>query len=535
MLAEKLVKKRVVVGGKVRSIPPEPVASLRSVNFAQRGLLLCIVEGSDIDLLLEKGARLPEQIPGAILLRFADPDIEVAADPRAGMQGVEAAHRWLFAEIIREGNTAQPHGIGGDAAIERPQKRFPAVGKVFPGVFAVEDDGDEPLACGDVLGDVQQVAHQMARGLFWRVLGGGETDEIRERAVAENAVDRSAVVANLPALEQFQVVDLGLRVGRVAMDRLEQILFVAAKILDPRLLHQRDHLGRDGALRGPQPARAASEKAFVVFNRQLQLCFGVLWPVKAVRKFPVRQAAFRKSRVVDERQDWVKKRSGGQLHLPAFLRRAIGEGDGAHDLQMDRQQPRFFRFGEVASFFAQGGDFGKTPPRDVAAPSEVEPDLEIEKILVAETPCNAREVFRARVIAAFDEEFGIARLRPNHVCPVCLEKILQERDPLALVELGSRFARALQPEIGDAAFDDFLDLQQEHRCEVEVEPHAGVIGHERDHVEIPLHAMEPHPGHHRHMGERVHIIRLVHVPKENHVRHPFVIGASGKNGNAGKP
>ena len=535
VLAEEGVEEGVVFGGKIRPIPPEPIAPLRGVDFAERLALLGGGERAGLDALLQERAGGAEQIPGAVFLRLADPDIEVAADPRTGVEGGEAAHRRVFAEVAVEGATAQPHGIGGNAAVERTQERFAAVGKVFPRIFAVEDDGDEPLARRDVVGDALEVLDQMACGVFRRVAGGGEADEVRERAVAEDAVDGCAVVADLPALEEFQVLDFGLRVGRVAVDRLEEVFLVAAKIGDARLLQERDHFRGDGALRGPQAARTASEQALVVFDGQRQLRLGILGPVEAVGEFPARQAAFCQRGVIDEGEDGVKERGGGELHLPALLRRPVGGDDGAHDCQVDFQQPRFFGLGEVAPFFAQGGEFRVASDGGVAAPGEVEPDLEIEKILPGELPGNARKVFPARVFAALVEEFGVAGFRLDQVCPVRLEEILQQGDPLVFVEGGSRFARALQPEVGDAACDDLLDLQQEHRGEVEVEPHAGVVRDEGDHIEVTLHAVEAHPGHRRLARERVDVIGLVHVPEESHVRHAFVIEARGAHGNGGNP
>ena len=81
VLAEELVEERVVLGRKIRAIPPKPVAALRRVDLAQSGVALRGRERAGVDLALEKLARLAEQIPAAVFLLLADPDVEVARNP----------------------------------------------------------------------------------------------------------------------------------------------------------------------------------------------------------------------------------------------------------------------------------------------------------------------------------------------------------------------------------------------------------------------------------------------------------------------
>src|SRR2546430_2740774 len=86
VLAEELVEECVVLGREIGAIPPKPIAAFCGVNVAECSKLLVLRDCAGVDLLLQKGARLTEEIPRAIFFIVSDPDIEVAPDPRAGVQ-----------------------------------------------------------------------------------------------------------------------------------------------------------------------------------------------------------------------------------------------------------------------------------------------------------------------------------------------------------------------------------------------------------------------------------------------------------------
>ncbi|MEI9893598.1 MAG: hypothetical protein WDN28_06790 [Chthoniobacter sp.] len=86
-------------------------------------------------------------------------------------------------------------------------------------------------------------------------------------------------------------------IGGVALERVEEILLVAAKILDAAALHERDEFRRDRAFAGPQPPRRLAKQPGVLLDRQRELRRRILGPVKALRKFPSGQAALGEGRV----------------------------------------------------------------------------------------------------------------------------------------------------------------------------------------------------------------------------------------------
>src|SRR5690349_19890589 len=122
MLAEERIEKEVILSREIGAIPPEPVAALCGVDFAQGGSVLRGGEGAGVDLLLEEGTRGAEQIPGAVFFLFANPDVEVAADPGAGMQGGELLLRRMVAQVILNSAAMEAGAVAFDAPVEPAQE-----------------------------------------------------------------------------------------------------------------------------------------------------------------------------------------------------------------------------------------------------------------------------------------------------------------------------------------------------------------------------------------------------------------------------
>ena len=234
VLAEELVEEQVVVRGEIAPVPPEPIAPLGRVDLAQRVVVLLRRERAALDLLLEKGARLAEQLPRAVFLRVADPDIEVAPDPRAGVQRGDLARRRVMPEVILDRARMQQLRLRFDAAVERAQKALAAIGKGLPRVLAIEDQRHHAGILRDDLGDLPQVMQQVIRPGARLVFRRHEADEIRERLFAEERIHRRAVVPHAPALEELQVIDRLAGIGGIAPERVEEVVLVGAEVLDAR-------------------------------------------------------------------------------------------------------------------------------------------------------------------------------------------------------------------------------------------------------------------------------------------------------------
>src|SRR5207244_1990485 len=150
MLAEQLVEEHVAIRREVRPVPPEPVAALGGVRFAQRAVALLRRERREF--FLEKAARVAEQIPRAVFLVLADPDVEVAGNPRTAVELVQCFLRRMALEVILDGATAELDAAFFQPAVKLAQEGLATVLECLPRVLAVEHDGDESAVARDVCG-----------------------------------------------------------------------------------------------------------------------------------------------------------------------------------------------------------------------------------------------------------------------------------------------------------------------------------------------------------------------------------------------
>src|SRR5437016_5700207 len=122
----------------------------------------------------------------------------------------------------------------------------------------------------------------------------------------------------------------------------------------------------------------------MLLHSKFQLGYGILRPMKSMRKNPTRQRAFRKCGIINDRQNRMEEWGSSQLSLLARFCLSVFFQEDLHDLMVDLQQARFLRLGEVAALFPQHWQFGEEFGGRVTAPGQIEPDLQIEKFLVAE-------------------------------------------------------------------------------------------------------------------------------------------------------
>ena len=153
---------------------------------------------------------------------------------------------------------------------------------------------------------------------------------------------------------------------------------------------------------------------------------------KRCGKLPARQAALREGRVINQRQDGVEKRRRGQFGLAARLRRAVALQHEAQDLQVDIQHPVLFLLGEIPAFGPQRRQLREELVRRVAAPGEVEPDLQVQHLLHGEIAQAAPHLVPVKGEPALVQQLPVAREGPHEVIPVDLEEILQDREFLLL-------------------------------------------------------------------------------------------------------
>ena len=227
------------------------------------------------DALDQEVARFLEPFPTLVFLGVADPDVEIAADPRAGMKMRDFGLGGMGVEIIAEAAGFES-GRLGQRLVEGSEERLAAVWEGFPGVFAVEDQRDNAMAGGRDRGDVLEIGDEMLDRVGSLVARGVEADEIGEGTLPEECLDRRAAGVNAPALEKLEMFDVACIPRRIRLEALEEVAFIRAKIIEPGLDHERDNLRRDGALRGPKPARALAEDPLMLVLGEAQLCPDVL-------------------------------------------------------------------------------------------------------------------------------------------------------------------------------------------------------------------------------------------------------------------
>src|SRR5439155_16813422 len=84
-----------------RIVPPEPIAAFGDVELAPGPPETLRVRQWVIALVFDHGAaRARQRLPGGVLVRLADPGLQIAVDPTAGIQGVQGcALRELAQEL----------------------------------------------------------------------------------------------------------------------------------------------------------------------------------------------------------------------------------------------------------------------------------------------------------------------------------------------------------------------------------------------------------------------------------------------------
>ena len=87
--AEQVVELEVVLGRVVVAVPPEPVAALGDQQLLARPDERGVVGGRP--RRIERLPRLGELAPGPVVVGVADPDVEVAVDPRAREDAVRTS------------------------------------------------------------------------------------------------------------------------------------------------------------------------------------------------------------------------------------------------------------------------------------------------------------------------------------------------------------------------------------------------------------------------------------------------------------
>ncbi len=89
----------------------------------------------------------------------------------------------------------------------------------------------------------------------------------------------------------------------------------------------------------------------------------------------------------------------------------------------------------------------------------------------------------------------------------------------SVVSSAAGFIPSIQVPIPGAIGRECLELHQQRRHEVERHPDRRKLAHERDHPEVVLQPVQPHPRQDVLVRHEILVVRLMHVPEEGDPGH----------------
>src|SRR2546421_953980 len=154
----------------------------------------------------EKIARRRKIIPGKIIFRCANPDIEVGIDPRTRDDGSQLLRGRLAPNGLRDGQ-ALKSAVMQDAIIEPPQKFSSGFWIRLPGILSIQDDWHHCVSSllqhrsTGGLNATEKIARRIACGHS----GINKANKVGERMVAEDHMHgRSTLLPAINAIQLFR-------------------------------------------------------------------------------------------------------------------------------------------------------------------------------------------------------------------------------------------------------------------------------------------------------------------------------------------
>ena len=221
--------------------------------------------------------------------------------------------------------------------------------------------------------------------------------------------------------------------------------------------------------------------------------------------------------VAQQGQDGVVVRGRRYLDLAAGAGLLVQREDFLQELPLDLQQLPLVLLGEVPALPDERLDL-RLRLEVVAAPGEVEPDLEVAQVALGEVPRLLLQDLHVADVAPLLEEFLVAGIRLDHVVEVEGEEILQQEDPVLQLELAGGLAGQLQETVRGVVFGVIEDLFHQRGHEIEGGVHVRELLEHGDHVVVVLQGVQPDPRQQVFRLVQLLVQRLVHVPQHEHVQ-----------------
>src|ERR1700733_8086437 len=151
--------------------------------------------------------------------------------------------------------------------------------EIFPGIFAVKDDGNRERAPGvNAIADGAQTLMQIFGGSHGAHAAVNESDEIRKHVIAKKSHDFFSISQH--AQRRIHAAGIFWNPAAVAAksaaERASENAFVCAEPLEALFGGEIERLIGNRTFRRPQSGRRAAKKFFVIVARAAQLFGGVI-------------------------------------------------------------------------------------------------------------------------------------------------------------------------------------------------------------------------------------------------------------------
>ena len=273
--AEEIVEFCVMVRRMVVAVPPEPVAAFGDQQLLPGQGATCWRKRSAVRI--EGASRGGELLPGAMIVPMSRPDVKVGVDPGTGEHGLQSAG--VAAHGLRHRHSLDVQGRL-EFAVQSPQKRPAAAWVMFPGILAIEDDGNGRVlavaasaARRETMSGISNAGQEVMRGRF-RLPGLiNKPNPIRQLMIAEHAAYGSSVASDLVRAVQ----GVG---GNGALNGSREDVLIRGGPCEPLLMQKPNDLVGDRSLGRPDALGVAAENLAVKLARAPHLLHRVVWSAK---------------------------------------------------------------------------------------------------------------------------------------------------------------------------------------------------------------------------------------------------------------
>ena len=417
--------------------------------------------------------------------------------------------------------------VGLDAGVEAAQEFAAVAGEIFPGILAVENQGDGERAIGGyTVADGAYAAVEVFGGSFSGHAAINEADEVGEVMVAEEADNVAFRETQAPGrVEQLGIVgNAGGVAAETSLKGAAEHALVAGKPTETEFGGDAQGGVGDGPFRGPQAGRRTCEMTLVEAAGAGELFAGILGMNEGRGEQRGAGIGFLGGAgVAQEGENGVVEGRGGDFNLIALRGGSVFGEDAAEEFELLLAEREFVALGEIGALFGEGGDDGVVSEVLLVHPGELGEELEVAPVAKA----HAHRGFATR---GNDVLVELHETRParHHQLLIQLESAEENFRLLLFGQFRGGRHGSVEPDLVELRGGVFLELAAEGGNEIEGGTDAGKLLEKFDHAEIVFEGVEAGPGEQIATGRRVAVLGLVHVPEDDEVDGSHGTVASGE-------